>query len=60
MFQFEASNNYDSFEVTICDSKEKGGNSYVPYVFTEQHVAMLSGVINSDNNYILVNQHFNY
>lgn len=32
----------------IVTSKGKGGNRYLPYVFTEQGVAMLSGVIHSD------------
>ncbi len=29
-------------------SNKRGGNRYLPYVFTEQGVAMLSGVLNSD------------
>jgi len=29
-------------------SKGRGGNRYLPYVFTEQGVAMLSGILNSD------------
>lgn len=32
----------------IVTSKGRGGNRYLPYAFTEQGVAMLSGVINSD------------
>lgn len=28
--------------------KERGGRRYMPYVFTEQGVAMLSGVLNSE------------
>ena len=28
--------------------KGKGGNRYLPYAFTEQGVAMLSGILNSD------------
>ncbi len=30
-------------------SKGRGGTRYLPYAFTEQGVAMLSGVLNSDN-----------
>jgi hypothetical protein len=29
-------------------SKGRGGTRYLPYVFTEQGVAMLSGILNSD------------
>jgi hypothetical protein len=29
-------------------SKERGGTRYLPYAFTEQGVAMLSGILNSD------------
>jgi hypothetical protein len=29
-------------------SKGRGGNRYLPYAFTEQGVAMLSGILNSD------------
>ena len=29
-------------------SKKRGGSRYLPYVFTEQGVAMLSGILNSD------------
>lgn len=32
----------------IVISKGRGGNRHLPYVFTEQGVAMLSGVINSE------------
>ncbi len=32
----------------IVTSKGKGGTRYIPYAFTEQGVAMLSGIINSD------------
>ena len=30
-------------------SKGRGGTRYLPYAFTEQGVAMLSGILNSDN-----------
>ena len=49
-FQFETSNNYDCSRSQIVTlNKSRGQNlKYLPYVFTEQGVAMLSGVINSD------------
>lgn len=31
----------------VTSKKERGGRRYLPYVFTEQGVAMLSGVLNS-------------
>jgi phage regulator Rha-like protein len=30
------------------ETSKRGGTRYLPYVFTEQGVAMLSGVLNSD------------
>ena len=39
----------DGFEITIVTSKPgRGGRRYAPYAFTEQGVAMLSSVLNSD------------
>jgi len=41
----------DEFEVLrfqIETSKGRGGTRYLPYAFTEQGVAMLSGILNSD------------
>ncbi|ABQ27817.1 hypothetical protein Gura_3664 [Geotalea uraniireducens Rf4] len=39
----------DSFKVTTCDLKERGSHrKYLPYAFTEQGIAMLSSVLNSD------------
>jgi len=32
----------------VTSKKKRGGRRYLPYVFTEQGVAMLSGVLNSD------------
>ena len=32
----------------VTSMKGRGGRRYLPYVFTEQGVAMLSGVLNSD------------
>jgi len=37
-----------SFKVAICDLKRGQNIKYLPYVFTEQGVAMLSSVLNSD------------
>lgn len=47
-FQFETSNNdQGSLRSQIAISK-KGGVRYLPYAFTEQGVAMLSGILKSD------------
>ena len=46
-FQIETLDD-NSLRSQFVTSKGKGGNRYLPYVFTEQGVAMLSGVINSD------------
>jgi hypothetical protein len=41
--------NYDSLRSQFVTSKsKKGGRRYLPYVFTEQGVAMLSGVLRSE------------
>lgn len=48
-FQFETSNSGSQpllFQNEI--SKSRGGNRFLPYAFTEQGVAMLSGVLRSD------------
>jgi len=39
---------FDSLRLQFVTSKGRGGSRYLPYAFTEQGVAMLSGVINSD------------
>jgi len=39
---------YDSLRSQIVTSKGKGGRRYMPYVFTEQGIAMLSAVLRSD------------
>src|SRR5688572_5938737 len=39
---------YECMRSQIETSKGRGGRRYLPYVFTEQRVAMLSGVVNSD------------
>jgi phage regulator Rha-like protein len=48
-FQFETSEKSDHpLRFQIETSKGRGGTRYLPYAFTEQGVAMLSGVLNSD------------
>ncbi len=48
-FQIETLETNDSLRSQIATSKNgRGGARYLPYVFTEQGVAMLSGIINSD------------
>lgn len=39
---------YDSLRSQIVTSSGKGGRRYMPYVFTEQGIAMLSAVLRSD------------
>ena len=54
-FAFQLTENeYEALRCQNGTSKEKGGRRYLPYVFTEQGVAMLSGVLNSKRA-ILVN-----
>ena len=45
--QIETSEN-NSLRLQIETSKGRGGTRYLPYAFTEQGVAMLSGIINSN------------
>lgn len=47
MFQL-TKEEFDSLRLQIATSNRRGGNRYLPYAFTEQGVAMLSGIINSD------------
>lgn len=48
-FQFETSEKSKSpLRLQIETSKGRGGTRYLPYAFTEQGVAMLSGILNSD------------
>jgi hypothetical protein len=48
-FQFEASERNDNpMRLQIETTKGRGGTRYLPYAFTEQGVAMLSGILNSD------------
>ncbi|MBP6532818.1 MAG: ORF6N domain-containing protein [Bacteroidia bacterium] len=47
MFQLTKTE-WESLRFQIGTSKSRGGTRYLPYVFTEQGLAMLSGVLNSD------------
>lgn len=47
-FQFETSENGSPLRLQNETSKSRGGTRYLPHVFTEQGVAMLSGILNSD------------
>jgi|WetSurMetagenome_2_1015567.scaffolds.fasta_scaffold191577_1 hypothetical protein len=47
-FQIGPSNNKQSLRSQFATSNKKGGRRYLPYVFTEQGVAMLSGVLKSN------------
>jgi phage regulator Rha-like protein len=38
----------DSLRLQSATSKRRGGTRYLPYVFTEQGVAMLSGILTTD------------
>jgi len=47
MFQLTKSE-WDILRLQIETSKGRGGTRYLPYAFTEQGVAMLSGILNSE------------
>jgi phage regulator Rha-like protein len=47
-FHFETSNPTQPLRLQIETSKPRGGDRYLPYAFTEQGVAMLSGVLRSE------------
>src|ERR1700720_4176459 len=47
-FQIETSKNGNMLRLQNETSKGRGGTRYLPHAFTEQGVAMLSGVLNSD------------
>ena len=48
-FMFELSKEeWESLRCRNCTSNERGGTRYLPFAFTEQGVAMLSGILNSD------------
>jgi hypothetical protein len=46
--QNETSDNDPSLRLQIETSNKRGGTRYLPYAFTEQGIAMLSGVLHSD------------
>ena len=46
-FQIGTSNNKQNMRSQFATSNKKGGRRYLPYVFTEQGVAMLSGILRS-------------
>ena len=47
-FQIETVESGNTLRLQNETSKGRGGTRYLPYVFTEQGVAMLSGILNSD------------
>lgn len=47
MFQL-TEEEYESLRSQFATSKGRGGRRYLPFVFTEQGVAMLSSVLNSE------------
>jgi hypothetical protein len=47
MFQL-TTNEWSALRLQIETSNGRGGTRYLPYAFTEQGVAMLSGILNSD------------
>ncbi len=47
MFQL-TKEEWDALRLQIETSKRRGGTRYLPHAFTEQGVAMLSGILNSD------------
>lgn len=49
VFRFQLTNEeYEGLRSQIVTSNGRGGRRYLPYVFTEQGIAMLSSVLNSD------------
>ena len=47
-FQFETLEKTDNPLRTQIATSNEGGTGYLPYAFTEQGVAMLSGILNSE------------
>ena len=48
-FMFELSpDEWESLRCNFSTSNKRGGTRYMPFAFTEQGVAMLSGILNSD------------
>jgi len=49
-FMFELSKTeWETLRCKISTSKSRGGTRYLPFAFAEQGVAMLSGILNSEN-----------
>jgi len=46
--QIATSKTTHSLNATISNPAGRGGSRYLPYAFTEQGIAMLSGILNSD------------
>ena len=46
--QFATSKTTRSLDPAILNSEGRAGSRYLPYAFTEQGIAMLSGILNSD------------
>jgi hypothetical protein len=46
--QIATSKTTHSLDPTILSAAGRGGSRYLPYAFTEQGIAMLSGILNSD------------
>ncbi len=47
-FQIETSQNDENLRFQNATSKTRGGTRYLPYAFTEQGIAMLSGILTSE------------
>jgi hypothetical protein len=47
MFELEK-DEFESLRCNFSTSNKRGGTRYMPFAFTEQGVAMLSGILNSD------------
>jgi hypothetical protein len=47
-FQNETSKTQDNAIRSQIETSNRGGTRYLPYAFTEQGIAMLSGILNSD------------
>ena len=52
-FQIETLENQNSLRLQNETSNGRGGTRYLPYAFTEQGVAMLSGILHSDKAIIM-------
>lgn len=52
-FQIETLENQNSLRLQNETSNGRGGTRYLPYAFTEQGVAMLSGILHSDKAIVM-------